>query len=357
MNVNLDIKTFALGLIGEIGSAVTIAKKKKREISAACIYRERLVIEFGDILWYFNALCVLKNIDLRDTIIIDKPTNEQSSIILPTNHPRFPTAIAAMVESNLSKSEALAELNYRGANLSKAVISESLNINQLFYDFGNSYLACLKAIDINLNDICNRNISKIQSRFSNPDYSTLPDFDETAPDIEKLPFQFEVEFIRRYDGKTVMRMNDIFIGDPLSDNITEQDGYKLHDVFHYAYVSVLGWSPVIRSLLKRKRKHDKSLDENQDGGRAIVVEEGVTALIFQYAKQINYFEGESSVPLELLDVIERFVDGYEVASLPLKMWERAILQGYSAFRELRAASGEGILVGNRSTRTLQFKHA
>ena len=44
------------------------------------------------------------------------------------------------------------------------------------------------------------------------------------------------------------------IGDELTDNAYKDDGYRFHDVFHSAYVAILGWSPVIRKLLKRKRK-------------------------------------------------------------------------------------------------------
>ena len=36
-----------------------------------------------------------------------------------------------------------------------------------------------------------------------------------------------------------------------------------------------GWSPVLRSLLKLKRKTDPELDENQDGARATIIEEGI----------------------------------------------------------------------------------
>ena len=50
------------------------------------------------------------------------------------------------------------------------------------------------------------------------------------------------------------RCNGINIGDRLTDNAMNPDDYRFHDVFHYAYVAVLGWSPVICSLFRLKRR-------------------------------------------------------------------------------------------------------
>jgi hypothetical protein len=66
-------------------------------------------------------------------------------------------------------------------------------------------------------------------------------------------------------------MNGVFIGDPLTDNILDRDGYRFHDVFHFAHASILHWSPTFRALIKHKRKSDPVVDEAQDSGRAIVV--------------------------------------------------------------------------------------
>ena len=90
-----------------------------------------------------------------------------------------------------------------------------------------------------------------------------------------------------------MRLNGVFVGDPLTDNIRDPDGYRFHDVFHFAHAAILHWSPTFRALLKQKRKSNPKVDEAQDGGRAIVVEEGLTAWVFARAKELNYFEGQS----------------------------------------------------------------
>jgi hypothetical protein len=54
----------------------------------------------------------------------------------------------------------------------------------------------------------------------------------------------------------------------------------LIDVFHLAYAAVLGWSPVTRKLLDRKRRSNPQVDLAEDGGRAIVIEEGIAAMAF-----------------------------------------------------------------------------
>ena len=66
---------------------------------------------------------------------------------------------------------------------------------------------------------------------------------------------------------------------------------RFHDVFHLANAAILHWSPVFRALIRQKRKSDPKIDEVEDGGRATVVEEGLTAWIFSYAKGLNFFEG------------------------------------------------------------------
>ncbi|MFI0349933.1 hypothetical protein [Actinomadura sp. 9N407] len=62
---------------------------------------------------------------------------------------------------------------------------------------------------------------------------------------------------------------------------------RMHDVFHLSYAAVLGWSPVMRSLMRRKRKSDPAIDEAEDGGRAIAIEEGISTMVFSYASRHN----------------------------------------------------------------------
>jgi hypothetical protein len=117
----------------------------------------------------------------------------------------------------------------------------------------------------------------------------------------------------------------------------------------------LHWSPTFRALIKHKRKSDPKVDEEQDGGRAIVVEEGLTAWIFSRAKQLEFFEDQKKgLSFDMLKTIQEFVNGYEVQDCPLKLWEDAILQGYDVFRKVRANNG-GIVIGDRGNRKVTYK--
>jgi len=167
-------------------------------------------------------------------------------------------------------------------------------------------------------------------------------FDERFADEERLPRQFSVEFSETRNGSRVLvriMVNDVIIGDVLTDNAHKDDGYRYHDVFHLAYAAVLGWSPVVRSLLRRKRKSDAHIDEVEDGGRASVVEEAISIVVFNEAGQRGWFKDESSVDIGLLKTIIRLTKGLEVQRCTAKQWKAAILQGYAAFNELRSHRG------------------
>ena len=198
------------------------------------------------------------------------------------------------------------------------------------------------------------NLVKARGRFVEPDEASLPVFDSDCPSDEQLPWEFEIRITRRKSGRTYMQWNDVFIGDPLADNIRNPDGYRFHDVFHLAHAAILHWSPVFRALIKHKRKSRPDVDEQQDGGRAIVVEEGLTAWIFSRAKEANMFEGHSALSFDLLKTVQQFVAGYEVEKCPLKLWEEAILRGYEVFRQVEA-NGGGVIVGDRGARRIDYR--
>ena len=245
-------------------------------------------------------------------------------------------------------------------NLGKAV-ADMLGIKKfdekthdLLYTFLELYLQAIQAANLSFSKIVSMNIDKTRGRFLNPDASTLPTFDSDFPDEERLPQQFEIKVKQRISGQCYLQWNGVFIGEPLTDSILDPDGYRYHDVFHFAYAAILHWSPTFRSLIKQKRKSVPMIDEAQDGGRAIVIEEGLTAWIYSQAKHLNLFEGESSISFDLLKVVKQSVQGYEVESCPLKLWERAILEGYDVFRKVLKNNG-GIVVGDRRNRSITYK--
>ena len=77
------------------------------------------------------------------------------------------------------------------------------------------------------------------------------------------------------------------------------------------------------------------MDENQDGARARIIEEAVSAIVFSRAKEMNFYDGVDHVDYDLLKAIQEFIQGFEVANVPLWQWETAILEGYRVFRTLQ----------------------
>jgi hypothetical protein len=101
----------------------------------------------------------------------------------------------------------------------------------------------------------------------------------------------------------------------------------------------LGWSPVIRALLRRKRKSDKRVDEIEDGARAMIVEEAISIFIFNQAPMRSEYRELNSIDIGLLKTVKRLCGNLEVKSCTGKQWQTAIHKGYEIFRLLRDNKG------------------
>lgn len=218
------------------------------------------------------------------------------------------------------------------------------------------YIANVAAkFDLKLEDIAQGNLYKTRNRWGDQDTSEII-LDEQYEEHERLPRQFEIELREVVvKGKTKIRarMGGKKIGDDLTDNANDPDGYRFHDVFHLGYVAVLGWSPVIRKLLKRKRKSDPQVDEVQDGGRAQVIDEGISALVFEYARDHNWLKGVTDLDYQLLRTIKGITSPLEVRERSMCDWQRAILIGFKVWRQVLANSGGRILV-DLDTKDLKY---
>lgn len=218
------------------------------------------------------------------------------------------------------------------------------------------YIANVAAkFDLKLSDIADANLKKTRDRWGPQDTGARA-FDAEFEENERLPRRFEVELsevIVKGRTKIRMRVNGKQIGDDLTDNADDPDGYRFHDVFHLGYVAVLGWSPVIRKLLKRKRKSDPQVDEVQDGGRAQVLDEGVAALVFDYAKEHRWLEGVTDLDYKLLRTVKGVTSLLEVRERSLGEWQRAILVGFEVWRQVLSAGGGKILV-DQDAKSLTF---
>jgi NTP pyrophosphatase (non-canonical NTP hydrolase) len=347
-----DINPIRLGLYGEVGSIMAASKKYRRDKKAYSTYKDAVEEEFGDALWYFSALCKRVNIELAG--VFDTASHDIGIKILSANdheNAKNPQIIASTQVESLDS--ALIELGSMAAQLLKTK-TDSGNIRDQLVQFARLYLKAMQSTGLSFEKIIKSNLIKTRGRFTEPDKDSLPDFDAKFPEEEQLPRYFEIHITQRKSGQSFLRWNGVFIGSPLTDNIRDPDGYRFHDVFHLAHAAILHWSPTVRTLIKQKRKSDPDFDEAQDGGRAIVVEEGLTAWLYSYSKGLDYFEGHDSISFDALKTIQKFIQGYEVDKCPLKLWEDAILQGYSVFREVRSNNG-GIVIGDRENRTISYR--
>ena len=179
-------------------------------------------------------------------------------------------------------------------------------------------------------------------------------FDNNSPHDERFPKTMKIEFVKRSSGRIHMKYGEVFLGDPLTDNHKDQDNYRYHDIFHISYTAILHWSPVFRALLKRKRKSQPNFDENEDSGRAIVVEEGISAWIFNQAKEYNYFENPNDISTKLIKNVQLFVKGYEVEKCPPALWKKAIFEGFQVFKQLTKHK-VGIINIDLNERSIKFE--
>jgi NTP pyrophosphatase (non-canonical NTP hydrolase) len=210
-------------------------------------------------------------------------------------------------------------------------------------------------LGLDLEEVATANLEKVKQRWIPGDFSVL---DAEWPEEERLPRRGAFEFrpIKDERGRDAIELffDGVKVGDQLTDASSLDDGYRFHDAFHISYAVMLGWSPVVRSWLKRKRKSDHVTDENEDGGRAIVSEEGIAAQVFAYAAKHELLYGIERLDYDLLHSVATLAGPFEVGIRGEADWERAILAGYRVFREL-TSNGGGFVDFDTDTGDLTFR--
>jgi NTP pyrophosphatase (non-canonical NTP hydrolase) len=214
---------------------------------------------------------------------------------------------------------------------------------------------------LKLSDIAERNLAKTADRWGKQDGTGSPSeyrlFDEGFPTDEQLPRRFvaEIQEIDEGGGKVRVRLlvDGTQVGDKLTDNAYEDDGYRFHDVLHLTNMTLLGWSPTLRGKMHRKRRSAPKIDEVEDGGRAIVIDEAIVAFVFDYARRHNFLDGVERLDYALLRTIKALTSGLEVAARTAHEWEQAILRGYALWRQVRTDHG-GALEVDLEQRGLQL---
>jgi NTP pyrophosphatase (non-canonical NTP hydrolase) len=363
------------GLFGEIGGLLAASKKASRDTlleSAALIAGE----EIGDALWYLVVLAhhgkaspdqlgqaVMVNLRRR---LHEAPRSSKGTVAFEE--------LDGLVDHHHTKHAPKLEVQLRSIASSAGVITlmtqaeyarqSSTKVAASLGDLLAQLTLVARSFNLSLASIARENLEKIEARWPTGKRVYTPLYDEVGyEEREKLPRgNFRVDFFPRKVGgrdMVVQQWNGVNIGDPLTDNREPPDGYRYHDVFHLAYMAHLGWSPVLRALLKLKRKSVSAIDENQDGARALIIEEGIATWIFNHAKErgdnfANVQPGR--LDFSLLKQVQSMVKGYEVDTCPPWQWELAILDGFKVFREL-SSNGQGSVIVNIEKHTIKFVKA
>jgi NTP pyrophosphatase (non-canonical NTP hydrolase) len=360
------------GLIGEVGGLLAAVKKSYRDFGTAqqAVVKE----ELGDCFWYLTEVAVeyghtLPVVgteglnELQRRFGVSSPQTVDQLTFLPFD------GVYAMCHDQLRTLDRTRQLSDVGSHVGQLMgiasppdLASSTPLALLA-----KLLADLVSVawmfNLKFVDVVTANLEKFESRWPKKDAQYTAPFDSALPLHERFERKFEVSFLERFynEGQdnerpyVIQQIRNVNIGDRLTDNRTEPDGYRFHDVFHLAYVAHLGWSPVIRSLLKLKRKSDPKLDENEDGARAAIIEEGIATWIFNHADRHDFYETTEVGRLEygLLKQVQDMVEGYEVSACPLWQWERAILDGFKVFRQLRDA-GSGVVTVDMDAHSITF---
>ena len=343
------ITTPILGVIGEAGEVVSELKKRAREGAAYSAFPDRLGEELGDLLWYVADLADRCGIRLTDLDLVDDGEGARRAT---ADEGDWIRAALSLTEATGHVSSAYQALRLGGASNRQFSSDLSSSLASLLADLK----ILIRLHGLSLAEIADGNLRKVEHRWARP-RDGAPIHQRKWPESEQLPSHFDACLADRWgrvsisfsiDGESIPS-----VPDSLTDNAYDPDGYRFHDIFHMAYAAVLGWSPVTRRLLRRKRKSDPRVDEVEDGGRAVVIEEGIAAMVFAYAGQHRMLEGVETVDYSVLRTIREMTRHLEVGSRTAGEWQEAIVQGFDAWRAVRDARGGRVRV-DQSERKICF---
>lgn len=353
-------ESLRFGYFGEVGGLLSSVKKAGRD-QLSVPQSELAAEELGDALWYL--INVARHLNVTPDQIGEECIRElrrrldegEKEAITPVTF-RHIDSLIEICRGNtaVNRSEQLGKLAVAAGQLAGTSDGQYQSLSQpnRCSHFG-GHLADLAqscaSFDLRIEDVARFNLRKIASRWPGENQDYPPLFDEGCLLHEQFPRKFSMNYVERGTEENryvVQSMNGVNIGSRLTDNSNEPDDYRFHDVFHLAYATYLGWSPVLRALLKLKRKSDPKIDENEDGARAIIIEEGIATWIFNHAKDHSFYSDARAGSLDygLLKQIQSMVQGYEVEQCGLWQWEKAILKGFEVFRKLRESRGGTVTI-------------
>lgn len=397
------------GLASEIGSVASAVKKRmlKEGKTTSEAPREDIKEEIGDVMWYCFALARAANekkpinIFIHDILKLraelaagDDRSEKIRGVIGAENRQLFLEAAEAV---RLSTREMMfndyQSIAYLTARTEKKVLGEvciavlyqlsaelfrnllppielELNrsihdrpINDVLAEIAWHLAALATTYDLNFGEVAKYNIKKVSFRRNRTDAVIM--HDESFPDGERFPRKFEVAFVSVGKDRAQMYFEGRRLGDPLTDNSYGDDGYRFHDVMHLANIAHLGWSPVVRGLMGRKRKSQPKVDEVEDGARAKIVEEAVIKAIHSEGQRlagptysltgdpVKLFANNDDISFRFLKFIHSLVGGLEVEKNRYWEWEDSIIQGYDVYHRLRQ-EGQGTVAVDLDARSLEY---
>ncbi|MGE3336025.1 MAG: hypothetical protein AB7I36_20500 [Rhodospirillaceae bacterium] len=243
------------------------------------------------------------------------------------------------------------------------------------------------AYDLRLEAIARNNLVRTKDRYpkdTRKALAALPVFDRRCLGQERFPRKVTIAFTEtRRSGKVIAELRLIAaqpnpfpkgqitiledgeekkigfaigmrLGDELTDNSRRADDYRYHDAVHLGFMAVLGWSPIMRSLLGVRRRSNPVVNESEDGARAKYAEEGLSAVLAALSVRRLGFSGEIAVDGDSIGVAKAVTANLEARHLPGWAWRRAISQGFSAMHALGENKG-GYLLADVDKRTLTYK--
>lgn len=399
------------GVVGEIGSLVSAVKKKLLaedgpEHWDKC--NEEIVWEIGDVIWYCFSLAQVENEGRQVNILTNNiatlkkeiagktrraekihaaldPARKDAFLEAAKSFPNTPNLkfsdyqklafLTARTDGRVLLQVCLAVLWQLGAELLRHTLPEieiALNdslptrkTNVILGDIAWHLAAVASVYGRSLDDIVAANVKKLEFRSERSERTPL--YDEIDRPTEQFPRKMSVAFVSVGPGQSRMYLDGKMLGNTLNDNSHVEDGYRFHDVMHLSNLAFLGWSPVLRGFLKRKRKsRGDRTDEVEDGARAQLVEEVVLKAIhsegvslvrergdLEPGEIIRLFPTRTSITFRLLRIIQEHVVGLEVEANKFWEWEDAIFEGAAAFFELRKHE-QGTITVDLEQRSIAF---
>lgn len=398
------------GLAAEVGSLLSVVKRAMLAVQddpelVAARKRQEVQEEIGDVLWYTVSLSqqcnddtffnVFRN-DIYNLLGEISAENERAITIETALTPERKASFLEEAEAFIAKDDVtlddyqqlafmtrrtegkqlericLALLSQLGAEVLRTTLPAiELDLNQKLMDRELNvvlaeivwHLAALATLSgLGLGGIVEANRKKVTRRYGRRQPTPLPD--DECLQHEQFPRKLQVSFVSVAKGRSRMYFGTRQLGNELTDNSDEEDGYRFHDVMHLAILAKLGWSPVLRKLMGRKRKSDPKADEVQDGARAQIVEELIvkfihsegTALLEGLEKRTSHqmFANRDLISFRFLSQLPRLASGLDAERNQFWEWEEAILEGSKLFHQLRI-TGQGTVSIDLEKRTIAFQ--